>query len=128
MTFASRASGRSRKTCSGSLRCRARPISADPRLTVTVLSHLTPLGIGVILGDFGIGSSSPGCLRQFPVDALKIDRSLIRERQTDRAASDMVEDVIRSRSHMNLRVIAEGVETVKQLEPLTELGCQFHQG
>jgi len=64
--------------------------AADPKLTVTVLSHLKHLGVGVVLDDFGVGSASLRGLWQFPVDALKIDRSLIREMQSDRAAADMV--------------------------------------
>ena len=102
--------------------------AADPRLTVTVLSHLKHMGIGVILDDFGIGSSSLSGLRQFPVDALKIDRSLVREMQTDRGACDMVELIITLAHKMNLRVIAEGIETTRQLERLGELGCEFGQG
>jgi EAL domain-containing protein (putative c-di-GMP-specific phosphodiesterase class I) len=65
--------------------------AADPELTVTVLSHLKHMGIGVILDDFGTGMTAQRGLRQFPVDALKIDRSLVREMQTDRATSDIVE-------------------------------------
>jgi len=102
--------------------------AADPRLTVTVLSHLKHLGIGVILDDFGTGSSSLCGLRQFPVDALKIDRALIREMQSDRTASGLVEVIITLAHKLNLRVIAEGIETFKQLERLTELGCEFGQG
>jgi len=102
--------------------------AADPRLTVTVLSHLKHMGIGVILDDFGTGSSSLSGLRQFPVDALKIDRSLVREMQTDRGACDMVEVIITLAHKMNLRVIAEGIETARQLERLGELGCEFGQG
>lgn len=68
--------------------------AADPKLTVTVLSHLKHLGIGVILDDFGTGSTSLRALRQFPVDALKIDRSLVREMQSDRAIEDIVRMII----------------------------------
>jgi diguanylate cyclase (GGDEF)-like protein/PAS domain S-box-containing protein len=102
--------------------------ASDPRLTITVLSHLKHMGIGVILDDFGIGSSSLSGLRQFPVDALKIDRSLVREMQADRGACDMVEVIITLAHKMNLRVIAEGIETARQLERLGELGCEFGQG
>jgi EAL domain-containing protein (putative c-di-GMP-specific phosphodiesterase class I) len=102
--------------------------SADPKLTVTVLSHLKHLGIGTVLDDFGTGSTSLVGLTQFPVDALKIDRSLIREMQTDRSASDMVELIILLAHKMNLKVIAEGIETARQLERLIELGCEYGQG
>ncbi len=102
--------------------------SADPKLTVTVLSHLKHLGIGTVLDDFGTGSTSLIGLTQFPVDALKIDRSLIREMQTDRSASDIVELIILLAHKMNLKVIAEGIETPRQLERLVELGCEYGQG
>jgi diguanylate cyclase (GGDEF)-like protein/PAS domain S-box-containing protein len=102
--------------------------AADPKLTVTVLSHLKHFGIGVILDDFGTGTTSLRGLRQFPVDALKIDRSLVREMQTDRAASDIVELITTMAHKMNLKAIAEGIETARQLERLLELGCEFGQG
>lgn len=102
--------------------------AADPKLTITVLSHLKHLGIGVILDDFGSGSTSLRALRQFPVDAIKIDRSLIREMQTDLVSSDIVELIIAMAHKMGLRVIAEGIETASQLERLLALGCECGQG
>ena len=102
--------------------------AADPKLTVTVLSHLKHLGIGVILDNFGTGSTSLRGLRQFPIDALKIDRSLVQEMQTDRATCDIVELIAALARKMNLRAIAEGIETARQLERLLELGCEYGQG
>jgi diguanylate cyclase (GGDEF)-like protein/PAS domain S-box-containing protein len=102
--------------------------SADPKLTITVLAHLKHMGIGVILDDFGIGAASLRGLRQFPVDALKIDRSLVREMQSDRSASDLVEMIIAIAHKMGLRAIAAGVENVRQFERLLQLGCDFGQG
>src|SRR5208282_6015567 len=96
--------------------------AADPKLTITVLAHLKHMGIGVILDDFGIGSASLRGLWHFPVDALKIERSLVREMQTDRAAADIVELIIAMAHKMSLRTVAEGIETVRQLERLLELG------
>lgn len=102
--------------------------ATDPRLTVTVLSHLKHMGIGVILDDFGIGSSSLRGLWQFPLDALKIDRSLVRDMQTDRSIADLVETILTLARKMNLKVIAEGIETARQFERLCQLGCQYGQG
>jgi diguanylate cyclase (GGDEF)-like protein/PAS domain S-box-containing protein len=102
--------------------------AADPKLTVTVLSHLKHMGIGVILDDFGTGSTSLRGLRQFPIDALKIDRSLIREMQSDRATADIVELIITLAHKMSLKAIAEGIETAKQMERLLEEGGEFGQG
>jgi diguanylate cyclase (GGDEF)-like protein/PAS domain S-box-containing protein len=102
--------------------------TADPKLTVSVFSQLKHMGIGIIMDDFGVGSSSLSGLRQFPVDALKIERSLVMEMQTDRTASDMIEVIIMIARKMNLRVIAEGIETTRQVERLSELGCEYGQG
>ena len=102
--------------------------TADPKLTVTVLAHLKHMGIGVILDDFGTGSTSLRGLRQFPVDALKIDLSLVREMQTDRAIADIVELIITLAHKMNLKVIAEGIENIRQAERLLKLGCEYGQG
>jgi EAL domain-containing protein (putative c-di-GMP-specific phosphodiesterase class I) len=86
------------------------------------------LGIGVILDDFGTGIASLRGLTQFPLDAVKIDRSLILEMQSDRSAMVVVELIIAIAQKMNLKVIGEGIETGRQLERLVELGCQFGQG
>lgn len=102
--------------------------AADPKLTANVFSQLKHMGVGIIMDDFGIGNSSLSGLRRFPADVLKIDRSLIMEMQTDRTASDMVEVIIALAHKMNLRVIAEGIETVRQADRLNELGCEFGQG
>jgi diguanylate cyclase (GGDEF)-like protein/PAS domain S-box-containing protein len=102
--------------------------AADPDLTLSVLSQLKHLGVGIILDDFGVGSSSLRGLWQFPVDALKIDRLLVHEMQADRATADMIQLIITLAHQMNLRVIAEGIETARQAERLHELGCEFGQG
>jgi PAS domain S-box-containing protein len=102
--------------------------AADPKLTITVLSHLKHLGIGVILDDFGTGMTSLRGLKQFPVDALKIDRSLVREMQADRTTCDIVELITALAHKVNLKAIAEGIETSRQVNRLLELGCEFGQG
>ncbi len=102
--------------------------AADSQLTVTVLSHLKHLGIKTVLDNFGTGSMSLLELARFPVDALKIDRSLVRDMQTDRGATDIVELVITLAHKMNFQLIAEGIETASQLQRLHELGCEFGQG
>jgi EAL domain-containing protein (putative c-di-GMP-specific phosphodiesterase class I) len=86
------------------------------------------MGIGVVLDDFGTGCMSLVELTHYPVDALKIDRSLVHEMQADRTACDMVELIIALAHKMNFKVIAEGIETARQLERLQELGCEYGQG
>ena len=102
--------------------------AADSQLTVTVLSHLKHLGIKTVLDNFGTGSMSLLELARFPVDALKIDRSLVREMQTDRSATDIVELMITLAHKMNFQLIAEGIESASQLQRLQELGCEYGQG
>ncbi len=102
--------------------------AADPKLTISVLSHLKHLGIGVILDNFGTGTTSLRGLRQFPVDALKIDRSLVREMQADRSAADIVELIAALAHKMNIKAIAEGIESARQVERLLALGCEYGQG
>ena len=102
--------------------------AANPKLTVAVLSQLKQMGISMTIDHFGVGAASLRGLWQFPVDALKIDRSLVREMQSDRAASDVVELIVIVAHKMKLKVIAEGIETSRQLERMRELGCEFGQG
>lgn len=101
---------------------------ADPRLTFEVLSQLRHLGVRISLGDFGIGFSSLSWLRRFPLDELKIDRSLVNGLLTDRHASDTLKMVITLARGMKLNVVAEGVESVVQVNHLQALGCELGQG
>ena len=102
--------------------------AADPKLTAAVLSQLKQLRVRVILDDFGSGSASLSGLRHFPVEALKIDRSLITEMLLDRGACDTVEVIILLAHKLKLKVIAEGIESAKQFELLRGLGCELGQG
>jgi diguanylate cyclase (GGDEF)-like protein/PAS domain S-box-containing protein len=101
---------------------------ADPKLTATVLSHLKHLRVGVILDHFGTGNSSLSGLRQLPIEALKIDRSLVSGMLSDRGDCDTVELIILLSHKLKLKVIAEGIESAKQLDRLHELGCELGQG
>jgi diguanylate cyclase (GGDEF)-like protein/PAS domain S-box-containing protein len=102
--------------------------SADPKLTVTVLSYLKHLGVGAILDDFGTGNSSLSGLRLFPVEGLKIDRSLVSGMLADRGICDMVELIILLAHKLKIRVIAEGIESARHWDHLRELGCDLGQG
>lgn len=102
--------------------------AVDPKLTVTVLAHLKHMGIGVILDDFGVGASSLRGLWQFPIDALKIERSLVHDMHSDRTVTDIIETILALARKMKLNVIAKGIETVRQADHLQELGCKYGQG
>src|SRR5271165_4918581 len=83
---------------------------ADARLSTSVFSQLRQLGVGIILDSFGTSRSSLSDLRHFPVDSLKIDRSLVGEILTNRAASDIVDLIVTLAHKLNLKVIAERSE------------------
>jgi PAS domain S-box-containing protein len=102
--------------------------AADPKLTATVLSQLKQLRVGVILDDFGSGNSSLRTLRQFPIEALKIDGALIGALLLDRTAYETVELILLLAHKLKLKVIAEGIESIKQLDHLLSLGCELGQG
>jgi len=101
---------------------------ADPQLSASVFSQLRQLGVGIILDSFGTGRSSLSELRHFPVDSLKIDRSLVSEMLTNRATSDIVDLIITLAHKLNHKVFAEGIETGLQLARLREFGCDWGQG
>ncbi len=102
--------------------------ATDAKLTSSVVSNLKRLGVGVILRDFGMGISSLSGLREFPVEVLKIDRSLIGGMLLDRGALETIELIILVAHKLKLKVIAEGVESAKQLDHLLQLGCELGQG
>jgi len=101
---------------------------ADPELTASVLPQVRQLGVGIILDGFGTGRSSLIQLRRFQVDALKIDRSLVGEMLGNRSVYDIVELIITVAHKLDLKAVAEGIETAKQFERLRELGCDLGQG
>ncbi len=100
----------------------------DEKRTIAVLNACHELGIRVALDDFGTGYSSLGHLRSLPLDALKIDRTFVRDMLTDGNDRSIVQSVIGLAHAFNLAVIAEGVETREQGAALLALGCPHAQG
>jgi len=100
--------------------------------TRETLNRIRNLGVQIHLDDFGTGYSSLSYLRDFPIDALKIDRSFISraedEATTGLASADIVRSIIALAESMSLSVTAEGVETAAQVEALRDLGCTNLQG
>jgi EAL domain-containing protein (putative c-di-GMP-specific phosphodiesterase class I) len=82
----------------------------------------------VAIDDFGTGYSSLGLLSKLPVDLLKIDRTFISGLPDDPASGTLVSSIIGLASAFNLIAVAEGVETVQQLELLRKLKCNHSQG
>ena len=80
------------------------------------------------IDDFGTGYSALSYLKHLPVDVIKIDRGFVAGLATDRADALLVEAIITVAHGLDLRVVAEGVETEVQLEALRRLGCDAAQG
>src|SRR5471032_1096455 len=98
----------------------------DVMQAVELLHKLKGLGVKLSIDDFGTGYSSFSYLRLFPIDVLKIDRSFVGDIASDEAA--IVASIIALAHNLKLRVIAEGVETVRQLDYLRRHGCDEMQG
>ncbi len=96
--------------------------------TIATLRDLHHLGIQISIDDFGTGYSSLTYLKKFPVHALKIDQSFIREITTDPDDEAITSAVIAMGHSLKLNVIAEGVETMEQLQMLRSLKCDRMQG
>lgn len=100
----------------------------DIEHTVETLQDLHKLGVELAIDDFGTGYSSLSYLRQFPIDRLKIDQSFIRNALNDNNDASITKTIITLGRSLNLKVIAEGVETLKHEEFLMNEGCTEVQG
>jgi len=100
----------------------------DVGYTVSVLRRLRDMGVKASVDDFGTGYSSLSYLKKLPVDSLKIDRSFVKDVPHDKDDVAIVTAIISMAHRLNLRVVAEGVETREQLAFLREQGCDTVQG
>lgn len=93
-----------------------------------VMNQLADLGIDIALDDFGTGYSSLSYLNRLPVKTLKIDRSFIMQIGEDKKKAGLIESIIEMSHKMGIKVVAEGVETKKQLQFLKDKKCNIIQG
>jgi diguanylate cyclase (GGDEF)-like protein/PAS domain S-box-containing protein len=100
----------------------------DPEATIARLRELKGLGVRLAVDDFGTGYSSLSYLRRFPVDQLKIDRSFVAGLGRNDSDTAIVASVIGLAHALGLEAVAEGVESVGQMEHLTRLECDQAQG
>jgi EAL domain-containing protein (putative c-di-GMP-specific phosphodiesterase class I) len=93
-----------------------------------LLAGIRDLGVELSIDDFGTGYSSLAYLKRFPVQCLKIDRAFVRDLGRDADSAAIVRSIVALGHGLQMRIIAEGVETDIQLAMLRELGCDEYQG
>jgi diguanylate cyclase (GGDEF)-like protein len=100
----------------------------DPDESIRILTQLTDLGVKASIDDFGTGYSSLLYLKRLPASELKIDRAFVNELQAQSEDATIVTAIVALAQTLNLKVVAEGVETEEQQAFLTSLGCNSLQG
>jgi EAL domain-containing protein (putative c-di-GMP-specific phosphodiesterase class I) len=100
----------------------------DSAVEVAKLAELRAAGVRIAIDDFGTGYSSLSRLSALPIDTLKIDRSFVNRLPNDVSGKALVSTIITLARAFNMTVVAEGVETVEQLEMLSQMGCDQVQG
>jgi diguanylate cyclase (GGDEF)-like protein len=103
-------------------------ILGEDNRTALALRDLRAIGVAVALDDFGTGYSSLSFLTRFPLDVLKIDRSIASQVDVDPAAASIVEAVVTMGRRLGLRIVAEGIDSPEQAIRIRELGCDEIQG
>jgi diguanylate cyclase (GGDEF)-like protein/PAS domain S-box-containing protein len=103
-------------------------LMSDPQEAARTLEYLKSIGVALSIDDFGTGYSSLSYLKRFALDALKIDRSFVRDITADANDAAITLAVISMAHSLGLKVVAEGVETREQLAFLARHGCDLIQG
>lgn len=103
-------------------------VMQDLAHSVQQMHTLKDMGVSLALDDFGVGYSSLGNLKDFPIDTLKIDRSFTWGLDESERVKKLVESIITLAHNLDVKVVAEGVETKTQIEMLKEMKCEEIQG
>ena len=103
-------------------------IMENSQYIMSTLEGLQAMGVDIHIDDFGTGYSSLAYLHQFPVQALKIDRSFISNSYDGKHKPELIMTMLHLAGDLGLKAIAEGIENKMQLEQLQKLGCKFGQG
>ena len=103
-------------------------LMADAKRTVRLLDELYAMGLHLSIDDFGTGYSSLSALQQFPIGTLKIDQSFVRDVSEDAGDATIVRTIIEMGRSLGMEVIAEGVESLRQLDFLRAHACHYAQG
>jgi len=100
----------------------------DPEVSINMLKQIRQIGININIDDFGTGYSSLSYLKKLPVSKLKIDRSFIKDIPNNKDDEVITKIIINLAKSLNLKVVAEGVETKIQKDFVFENGCDYIQG
>jgi diguanylate cyclase (GGDEF)-like protein/PAS domain S-box-containing protein len=100
----------------------------NPEENIVMMNTLTDIGVKLAIDDFGTGYSSLAYLKIFPVNIIKIDRSFVKDIETDENDAAICEIILLLAQKLGMLVVAEGVETAAQRQFLLNLGCQWVQG
>ena len=100
----------------------------DMEYTIQILNELRKSGVSIAMDDFGTGYSSLSYMKDLVIDKLKIDRSFITHLLGNKRNEAIVKTIIDLSHNLNIKVLAEGVETLAQLNKLSEYGCDEVQG
>lgn len=97
-------------------------------LALEMFLEMRKLGIKLLIDDFGTGYSSLARLHQLPIDTLKIDRCFVTQMEAQKESLEIVRTIVTLAHGLEMDVVAEGIETVSQLQRLQSLGCEYGQG
>ncbi len=105
-----------------------REVMRDPAASLALMQQLREAGVRLAMDDFGTGTSSLGCLRDYPFDVIKIDRSFVTGLAAGPDTLAVIHATITLVENLGKCSVAEGVETAEQLAILQSLGCHYAQG
>lgn len=103
-------------------------IMENAKQSISIMKKLKAMGFALAIDDFGTGYSSLSYLKKFPIDTLKIDQAFIKNIDHDEDDKNIVAAIIDLAQHLNLKTIAEGVETHAQWQMLKDMNCDYIQG
>ena len=103
-------------------------VMGNAEVISSTFNRLKAVGVNLSIDDFGTGYSSLACLHRFAFDHLKIDRSFVSRAGTSAEAFDIIETIVTLGHRLNLKVVAEGMETRAQLDCVIKAGCDRAQG
>ena len=96
--------------------------------SLDTMLELHASGVGIQIDDFGKGHSSLTCFQAYPIETVKIDRNFMASIASDHSHAVIAQAIVQLAHHLNAKIIAEGVESQKQLESLRKWGCDAAQG